>query len=74
MAHPEFVAGNTQTNFVEKNMSDWVNKKKERKFLNEALLAATVASQMKTSEKRLTAKEKAPSPWLTVGKWGIGGD
>lgn len=76
MAHPEFVAGNTHTNFIEKNMSDWVNKvnKKKRKFLNEALLAAAVASQMKVSEKRPMAKEKTPSPWLTVGKWSIGGD
>jgi len=74
MAHPEFVAGNTQTNFIEKNMSDWVNKKKERKFLNEALLAAAVSSQMKMSEKRAVVKEKAPSPWLTVGKWSVGGD
>ena len=74
MAHPEFVAGNTQTNFIEKNMSDWVNKKKERKFLNEALLAAAVTSQMKMSDKRAGIKEKAPSPWLTVGKWSVGGD
>ena len=74
MGHPEFAAGNTQTNFIEKNMSDWGDKKKGRKFLNEALLAAAVSSQMKTSEKRAVVKEKAPSPWLTVGKWSIGGN
>jgi acetyl-CoA carboxylase biotin carboxylase subunit len=74
MDHPEFVAGNTQTNFIEKNMSDWVNKKKERKFLDEALLGAAVISQMKMSEKRPMVKEKTPSPWLTVGKWSVGGD
>ena len=74
MGHPEFAAGNTQTNFIEKNMSDWVSKEKQKRFLNEALLAAAVASQMKTSEKRPMIKEKAPGPWLTVGKWSIGGN
>ena len=73
MAHPEFIAGNTQTNFIEKNMSDWADKRKERKFLNEALIAAAVASQSKTAEKRWGVKEKTPSPWLTVGRWNIGG-
>ncbi|MCK4385173.1 MAG: acetyl-CoA carboxylase biotin carboxylase subunit [candidate division Zixibacteria bacterium] len=73
MAHPEFTAGNTQTNFIEKNMSDWADKRKERKFLNEALIAAAVASQSKTAEKRWAVKEKTPSPWLTVGRWNIGG-
>ncbi len=73
MSHPEFTAGNTQTNFIEKNMSDWADMKKERRFLHEALVAAAVTSQMKTSEKRTVVREKTPSPWLTVGKWSIGG-
>jgi acetyl/propionyl-CoA carboxylase alpha subunit len=73
MAHPEFVAGNTHTNFIDKNMSNLLNRKNERKFLNEALLAAAVASQMKISDKRPIVKEKAPSPWQTLGKWSIGG-
>jgi acetyl-CoA carboxylase biotin carboxylase subunit len=73
MDHPEFIAGNTQTNFIEKNMSDWTNRKKERRFLSEALVTAAVASQSKTAEKRWAVKEKAPSPWLTVGRWNIGG-
>jgi acetyl/propionyl-CoA carboxylase alpha subunit len=74
MAHPEFVAGNTHTNFIEKNMSDWVNQEKQKQFLNQALIAAAVASHMKMSDKRPLLKEKAPSPWLTVGKWAIGRD
>jgi acetyl-CoA carboxylase biotin carboxylase subunit len=73
MAHPEFIAGNTQTNFIEKNMSDWVQTKKERRFLDEALIAAAVASQTKGVTRRSVVSEKAPGPWLTVGKWSIGG-
>ncbi len=73
MSHPEFAAGNTQTNFIEKNMSDWASRKKERRFLNQALLAAAVASQIETSVKKQVVKQKTPGPWLTVGKWSIGG-
>jgi acetyl-CoA carboxylase biotin carboxylase subunit len=74
MEHPEFVAGNTQTNFIDKNMSNWKEKKKEKKFTNEALIAAAITSQAETvSKKRVQGKEEMPSPWLTVGKWSIGG-
>ncbi len=72
MAHPEFAAGNTQTNFIEKNMSDWANRKKGRRFLDEALIASAVASQTKAVTRRSAVSEKAPGPWLTVGKWSIG--
>jgi len=74
MEHPEFIAGNTHTNFIEKNMFDWVNQEKQKTFLNEALIVAAVASQMKMSDKRPLLKEKAPNPWQTLGKWAIGGD
>jgi acetyl-CoA carboxylase biotin carboxylase subunit len=73
MAHPEFVAGNLNTSFIEKNMSDWSDLRKQKEFLNKALIAAAVASQMKTSDKRPSVKEKTLSPWLTIGKWAIGG-
>ncbi|KPL01116.1 MAG: pyruvate carboxylase subunit A [candidate division Zixibacteria bacterium SM23_73_3] len=72
MDHPEFVVGNTQTNFIDKNMSDWKEKKKKR-FVNEALIAAAISSQTRTSSKRIQGREEMPSPWLTVGKWSIGG-
>jgi acetyl/propionyl-CoA carboxylase alpha subunit len=73
MEHPEFVAGNTQTSFIEKNMSDWMERKKEKRFTNQALIAAAISSQTKTtSRKHLQGKEEMPSPWLTVGRWRIG--
>jgi acetyl-CoA carboxylase biotin carboxylase subunit len=74
MAHPEFVTGNTQTNFIGKNMSDWMEKKRKNRFVNEALIAAAISSQIKAApRKRLQGKAEMPSPWLTVGKWSIGG-
>jgi acetyl/propionyl-CoA carboxylase alpha subunit len=73
MDHPEFVAGNTQTNFIQKNMSDWMETKKEKRFTNQALIAAAISSQTKTpSRKQGRGKEEMPSPWLTVGRWRIG--
>ena len=73
MEHPEFVAGNTQTNFIDKNMSDWMEKKREKRFANEALIAAAISSQIKSPRKRgVQGKEEMPTPWMTVGKWNLG--
>jgi acetyl-CoA carboxylase biotin carboxylase subunit len=75
MEHPEFVAGNTQTSFIDKNMSDWMEKKKEKRFLNEALIAAAISSQIKSpAKRRVQGKEETSNPWLTVGKWNLGGE
>jgi acetyl-CoA carboxylase biotin carboxylase subunit len=72
MEHSEFVAGNTQTNFIDKNMSDWKGKK-ETKFMAQALIAAAISSQTKTASKRkVRGREEMPSPWSTVGKWSLG--
>jgi acetyl-CoA carboxylase biotin carboxylase subunit len=74
MQHPEFVAGNTQTNFIDKNMSEWKEKRKERKFANEALIAAAISSQIKSpTKKKIQGKEEMLTPWMTIGKWSLGG-
>jgi acetyl-CoA carboxylase biotin carboxylase subunit len=74
MEHQEFIAGNTQTSFIEKNMSDWAEKRKEKKFINQALIAAAISSQAKSGLKRkIQGKQEMPTPWLTIGKWSIGG-
>ncbi len=74
MNHPEFVAGNTQTNFISKNMSDWAEKKKKKRFIDQALMAAAITYHTKPAfQKKTQIKERMPDPWLTVGKWSIGG-
>jgi len=73
MEHQEFIAGNTHTDFIPRNMSDWKERKGRKRFVNEALIAAGILSQMKSSSKKVPVKEKMPDPWLTVGKWSIGG-
>jgi acetyl/propionyl-CoA carboxylase alpha subunit len=73
MEHPEFVAGNTQTDFIDKNMSDWKEEKKDKRFAREALIAAAISSQIKSPVKRrIKGKEDMPTPWFTVGKWSLG--
>jgi acetyl-CoA carboxylase biotin carboxylase subunit len=74
MCHPEFIAGNTQTNFIDKNMFDWKEKRREKSFTTEALIAAAISSQTKSSLKKDMVKEKTLSPWMTVGKWSLGED
>lgn len=75
MKHPEFISGNTQTSFIEKNMSDWRKKEGEKKHLNEALIAAAISSQVKPGlAKRMQGRQEIPTPWLTIGKWSLGGN
>ncbi len=73
MNHPEFIAGNTQTNFIDMNMSDWKENKGEKRYIHEAIMAAGISSQNKSKSRRTTAKEDMPNPWLTVGKWSLSG-
>ncbi len=72
LEHAEFIAGNTFTNFIEKNMAD-------REVDHEAIinLAAAVSSVAIMKEEKIpagtaTKREKAPSPWLTIGPWEVG--
>jgi acetyl-CoA carboxylase biotin carboxylase subunit len=75
MEHSEFIAGNTQTSFIDKNMSDWKKKRGENRFLNQALIAAAISSQIRpVSKRRGQGKQEMPTPWLTIGKWSIGGN
>ncbi len=74
MQHPEFVSGNTQTSFIDKNMSDWIGKKRGKRFINEALIAAAISSQARPTGRRgVKTTEEMPGPWLTLGKWSLGG-
>jgi len=68
--HPEFRAGRTYTNFIEKNMSDRVVD------IEPALeLAAAVASVAVLKGSKMSAspgREKKISPWQSIGPWEIG--
>lgn len=78
ITHSEFSAGNTFTDFINKNMADWqsralVQSGSNDEILNEALLAAAVFSSSAKKSKAISTKtEGIPSPWQTLGEWRIG--
>jgi len=70
MAHPEFIAGRTHTDFLNKNMSGWRERRGE--FLDEALVAAAIISYEKANDRKRRAQERIPTPWATLGRWRLG--
>ena len=70
MLHPEFSAGNTNTDFIPQYMSEW--KKKEEKYLEPALIAAAISSLQQASAKAGKSSKKIYyDPWLSLGSWEI---
>ena len=70
LEHPEFIKGNISTNFIAQYMEGW--KEKGAKFVDEAVIAAAVSLCGKSKSHRASAGAKGiPSPWQTVGKWGL---
>ncbi len=70
--HPEFIAGRTFTNFIEKNLAGREVDLRGYKDLAAAL--ASVASLAVTADgfAESDVKSKIPSPWETIGSWQIG--
>lgn len=70
LQHPEFIAGNTYTNFIEMNMN---YHKSEDSLLTPALALTAISEKNRYPDTSFNQviKEK-PSPWLMVGKWSIG--
>lgn len=73
--HPQFQAGKTTTDFISKYFDKWEDKKKTEEDLNLALLALAYADSEKIYPGKASVVEKKEvySPWLTLGKWRIGG-
>ncbi len=71
--HPEFIAGNTYTDFIEKNMSEWPSETKID-HLNRALTSAALfSSSPKARVASSDGKSSIPSPWESLGAWEIAG-
>ena len=73
--HPQFRKGNTTTDFIGLYFADWDGKKKSESMKSIALMAAAFTEMEKPSTGKMTALEKKEiySPWLSLGKWRIGG-
>ncbi len=73
LKHPEFIRGNTYTNFIEKNL---YNRAVNGQELHELAAAAAGAFSILKSGKNITSLVgtalTSPSPWQLLGNWSIG--
>jgi acetyl-CoA carboxylase biotin carboxylase subunit len=75
IGHPQFRKGETTTNFIPEHFAGWTGEKDTNEKQTLALLAAAFDSMQETSSGTgsPTAKKDIYSPWLSLGKWRIGG-
>ncbi len=72
VAHPKFAEGETYTDFIERNFSDWEEKTEEHLDLALAAAAAINANGKRHAGVGGGRVEAAYNPWLTMGAWRIG--
>jgi acetyl-CoA carboxylase biotin carboxylase subunit len=70
LAHPEFVAGNLSTHFLDEHLKDWHPSTPDDAELACALVAATKATTKRAAATNGEPRG-VPSPWLTLGGWQI---
>ncbi len=75
LVHPEFVAGNTFTNFIDLHLNEWKPPVVED-YRDEAIVAAALWQVVSGGEqptgKQPGSGETIPSPWDLTGNWEIG--
>ena len=71
--HPEFLAGNTYTDFIPRNLPGWKPQVRPE-TLAEALTAAALQVEAEGRKGRGGKVVRGQvSPWETLGNWQIGG-
>ncbi|MDP8205691.1 MAG: acetyl-CoA carboxylase biotin carboxylase subunit [Candidatus Electryonea clarkiae] len=65
-----FIDGDTRTDFIERNFSEWTGE--DETELKIALAAATALPEKVFGAVGEDAKHRLPSPWETIGSWRIG--
>jgi acetyl-CoA carboxylase biotin carboxylase subunit len=68
--HPEFVQGNTYTDFIEEHMTGWSLDSGDGDGLDTALIAAALATEKRVPD-MTGGSERMPTPWDTLGKWEV---
>ncbi len=69
--HEAYAAGETQTDFIEKHMSDWTSGTASEEAEHLALIAAALSLSTEGAAGG-AVRERAPSPWDTLGSWRVG--
>ena len=67
-----YAAGETQTDFIEKHMSDWTSGASSEEAEHLALIGAALSLATESGAGG-AVRERTPSPWDTLGGWRIGG-
>lgn len=70
--HQEFINGNTFTDFIQRNMTEWEPPVVNDDQIKVALLSAVFHEMKKKPAVAAGGKEEMPTPWNTIGKWEIG--
>jgi acetyl-CoA carboxylase biotin carboxylase subunit len=72
LEHSKFVEGETYTDFIPINMSDWQPAELSEDKINTALLAVILNEMNQKPVVAGSGRQESPSPWQTLGKWEIG--
>jgi len=70
--HPDFIAGNTFTDFIERNLKGWSPAPAREEILGPALVAAALATERRAASPAADGPV-LPSPWEALGRWEIAG-
>jgi len=70
--HPEFLKGNTYTDFISRHMADW-SPQSTKSDITAAVMAASYFMRANAGKIHSVASTEAiPSPWQILGDWSIG--
>jgi len=69
--HPEFINGNTQTDFLQKYFPNWQLEKPTESEIKIVLSAASIFRMQTQNVPIIQGDKKHIFPWTTVGNWEI---
>jgi acetyl-CoA carboxylase biotin carboxylase subunit len=73
VSNPEFIKGNTFTNFIPTYMPNWTPRTDDNIIEKSLITASLFSSNQKMATGFSSEQTEMPSPWLTLGDWEISG-
>jgi acetyl-CoA carboxylase biotin carboxylase subunit len=69
--HPEFMSGNTNTNFLKDHFPDWKMPELDQDEISKVLAVAAIHELTNSKQAIRIEKQSHLTPWNTVGQWEI---
>jgi len=69
--HPEFMSGNTNTNFIKDHFPDWKMPEFNQDEISKVLAVAAIHELANSKNELRIAKQSHLTPWNTIGQWEI---